>query len=157
MSKDPILDLGFDLRETYSLGQISKQLPVKWGSFGLSEVFLLVCKNFFSDVETAQSKFSIHHGGKILFVTPIKDLVFRWYFWVKSCELIRKYISCFIWIELMYVWIFWLIQLFIQWKPCCVWLTRIANYTELRFCYFIPWEVSRKLRLRGPFWIPFSF
>ena len=29
ISKDPILDLGSDLRETYSLGQISKQLPVK--------------------------------------------------------------------------------------------------------------------------------
>ena len=32
--------------------------------------------NFFSDGETVQSKLSIHHGGKILLMTPMKGFVF---------------------------------------------------------------------------------
>ena len=51
-SKDPILDLGSDLRET------DMQI-------------------FFSDGEPARSKFSIHHGGKTIFVAPIKGFVFQ--------------------------------------------------------------------------------
>ena len=50
-SKDPILDLGSDLRETDM-------------------------QNFFFDGEPARSKFSIHHGGKTIFVAPIKGFVF---------------------------------------------------------------------------------
>ena len=43
-------------------------------AFSASLKFVSWYAIFFSDGETARSKFTIHHGGKILFVTPIRFL-----------------------------------------------------------------------------------